>query len=773
MNARMKRELLLVDDDRRYRESVIRGLQSEEFVVHEASSVPEGIASLKENPRINVIVLGLDFPQGEGSQFLEEIKDHASTYRVIILTAHEELLSAVMAKKLEVFSYLTKTSIVSAESIRFAIEQAFRDLERAQLHKKLDRLLQIQESINSNLPLTEILNQICEAVLELSGADTCHIRLFDAKTGDFVLVAFKGPLKGSFENGRNILSKRVRYGQGYSGIAAERKAPIVLDDLQREPFLAELKATAKQNLPPSSALGEYLHHLRSAYVVPISTGVFGDEVDAVLNVTSNHTAFFSIDERRELVEEFVSQATLAIAKEWQRTRSLELRRDYFEISQILAEISDQARDFESLDRIFRHVMMGISRIINPELISIFLYDKKSNRLTTIAQQGADNEVGEFEVYHPGQSLTGHVFATGETVRIHTPLEPSALSDPSFDSTVIPSRQVHHYLAVPMKIEGAVVGVIRLINKKSAYYESSTAATDRGSLLRRGFSEDEETVLGLIVSHLGIVIQNNELIARLGTKVSELQTLNAAFKEEREKRLRAERDAVWKEVAFKAAHKLGNPVFAIETGLQGIRRRIKKKPDEALAVADEMGESVEKAKAIIEQFKSLTRAQEISPRPVDLIPLLESAAHVASENGVEVKISTPGRHPRALADPVRMAECFDELFANALHWFDKKEKKISIVVDGAKKKDLPATLIDSRRYLRIRFEDNGSGVPLEKKIEIFSPFFTTRTHGTGLGLSLVQRVIEGHNGAMRENGTHGEGAVFEIFIPLATKKDKEA
>lgn len=96
-----------------------------------------------------------------------------------------------------------------------------------------------------------------------------------------------------------------------------------------------------------------------------------------------------------------------------------------------------------------------------------------------------------------------------------------------------------------------------------------------------------------------------------------------------------------------------------------------------------------------------------------------------------------------------------------------------MVDVAKKKDLPPSLADSRRYVRIRFEDNGSGVLLEKKVEIFSPFFTTRTHGTGLGLSLVQRVIEGHNGAMRENGTQGDGAIFEIFIPQATKKDKEA
>ena len=54
-------------------------------------------------------------------------------------------------------------------------------------------------------------------------------------------------------------------------------------------------------------------------------------------------------------------------------------------------------------------------------------------------------------------------------------------------------------------------------------------------------------------------------------------------------------------------------------------------------------------------------------------------------------------------------------------------------------------------------------------QIFAPFFTTYPHGTGLGLSLVQRVIEGHDGVIREIGKPNEGAVFEIFLPQADSK----
>lgn len=251
----------------------------------------------------------------------------------------------------------------------------------------------------------------------------------------------------------------------------------------------------------------------------------------------------------------------------------------------------------------------------------------------------------------------------------------------------------------------------------------------------------------------------------------LQATNIELKEEKEKRAKAERDAVWKEVAFKAAHKLGNPVFALETDLQGLKRRIHENPEAALAVAREMGISIEKAKVIIGQFKSLIRAQESSPRDVDVIPLLDSSARVARERGVSVKIDGLAQ-ATAFVDPARITECFDELFANSLRWLDKKQKEIAITVAALDPEDMPTALDNSCRYIRIGFADNGRGVPLEEKDKIFAPFYTTDSHGTGLGLSMVQRVVEGAGGLIRENGTNGEGVHFEIFLPQPNKGVKE-
>ncbi len=244
---------------------------------------------------------------------------------------------------------------------------------------------------------------------------------------------------------------------------------------------------------------------------------------------------------------------------------------------------------------------------------------------------------------------------------------------------------------------------------------------------------------------------------------------AALEDEKSKRVRAERDAIWKDISFTAAHKLGNPIFAIETNLDPLTKRIEeKRSEEATYVVGRIRKSVEKAKAIVAQFTSLASAQEVRPVPTRLLPLLEEACCVAAEKEVTCGVDCP-TDLQILGDPERLGECFDELVNNAVHWFDKPERKIEIKVMRSSF-DLSREQLDpSVKYATIHFRDNGVGVPRENKARIFDAFFSTYEHGTGLGLALVRRIIEGHEGAVAERGVAGEGADFEILLPLADQR----
>ena len=244
---------------------------------------------------------------------------------------------------------------------------------------------------------------------------------------------------------------------------------------------------------------------------------------------------------------------------------------------------------------------------------------------------------------------------------------------------------------------------------------------------------------------------------------------AALDDEKNKRVRAERDAVWKDISFSAAHKMGNPIFAIETNLDPLVLRTESgRVAEAIEVIRSIRNSVEKAKAIIDQFKSLTVAQQIKPVPTRLLPLLDEACSVATAKGVTCSVECP-QELQVLGDPERLSECFDELVNNAMHWFNKRERSIFIAVSQPSSKALGEELDSAASYALIHFRDNGQGVLLENKTKIFDAFFSTYHHGTGLGLALVRRIIEGHGGSVRECGIPGDGADFEIYLPLADRR----
>jgi signal transduction histidine kinase len=250
-------------------------------------------------------------------------------------------------------------------------------------------------------------------------------------------------------------------------------------------------------------------------------------------------------------------------------------------------------------------------------------------------------------------------------------------------------------------------------------------------------------------------------------------LTKQLEEEKNARIRAERDAVWKDISFSAAHKIGNPIFAIETNLDPLARRIReKRTDEALVVVGNIRSSIEKAKASVEQFKSLARAQEIKITATLLRPILEDSCRTAIGQGVECAIECPS-DLAVSGDPDRLAECFDELVINAMKWFDKPQKKIEIFVAPAPPEFVPEFLDRSKGYLFVSVKDNGRGIPVAEKNRIFDAFVTNDEHGTGLGLALVRRILEGHGGGIIEMGEPGKGADFELYLPAVTGGKKHS
>ena len=82
------------------------------------------------------------------------------------------------------------------------------------------------------------------------------------------------------------------------------------------------------------------------------------------------------------------------------------------------------------------------------------------------------------------------------------------------------------------------------------------------------------------------------------------------------------------------------------------------------------------------------------------------------------------------------------------------------------------LYASHKSIITEIHDQGEGMPAEVKAQLFTPFFTTKPKGVGLGLSISERIIEGHRGAIRITSQQGAGTMVRIELPLTGKRADE-
>ena len=107
------------------------------------------------------------------------------------------------------------------------------------------------------------------------------------------------------------------------------------------------------------------------------------------------------------------------------------------------------------------------------------------------------------------------------------------------------------------------------------------------------------------------------------------------------------------------------------------------------------------------------------------------------------------------DPDQMEEVFLNLFLNAFEAIDKDGKVF-----------VRSSCDQMKKEVKIFVRDTGRGISKKDITKIFNPFYTTKKEGTGLGLSVSQRIIMNHGGTIWVDSRRGGGAIFTIILPLA-------
>jgi len=163
--------------------------------------------------------------------------------------------------------------------------------------------------------------------------------------------------------------------------------------------------------------------------------------------------------------------------------------------------------------------------------------------------------------------------------------------------------------------------------------------------------------------------------------------------------------------------------------------------------------------VVTNFLNFAKPTQLTLGRVDMASLAEHAADEirADARARSGSVSVGGEFGAVEGDEVLLRQALSNLCRNALEACSAVGISPHITVEG--------TVDAAQRQQRIAVTDNGPGVDEVNAASIFRPFFTTKAHGTGLGLALVQKVIVTHNGRIAVEPRPGAGARFSITLPL--------
>ena len=238
---------------------------------------------------------------------------------------------------------------------------------------------------------------------------------------------------------------------------------------------------------------------------------------------------------------------------------------------------------------------------------------------------------------------------------------------------------------------------------------------------------------------------------------ELETLNKNFnkmidqlKHQQDKLLIAERHEAWESVARKLAHEIKNPLTPIQLTID----RLKNKYSEMLISSDKDNfnnylktiiKQIKQIENLVNEFSDFARMPKPTFKQNDLINIIKDNINLLREIDLNVNINFNYKQNKILfnCDSEQISRVIFNLIKNSIESIHERQAKNA---DFAKK--ISIVIISKSDYIEIIITDNGTGFSESNLKNILKPYYTTKSKGSGLGLSIVNKIINDHNGEIK-------------------------
>jgi len=246
-----------------------------------------------------------------------------------------------------------------------------------------------------------------------------------------------------------------------------------------------------------------------------------------------------------------------------------------------------------------------------------------------------------------------------------------------------------------------------------------------------------------------------LIRSFNSMVQDLEKTRAAL-------VKNEKIFIWQNMAQQLAHEIKNPLTPIKLSAERVLRRWRNNQEQIGEILESsmmaIIQETEGLSSLLNEFRTLSKPNELSNSTTNLQEPVEEVINSYSSSYPDVKfnIEYVQSDTQVKIDKHRLSQILTNLVVNAIDSMNGTGI-IEIRTDIVKKREVC--------YCRISIKDSGKGISVEENQLIFTPYFTTKKSGTGLGLPIVERIVNDHDGVIWFDSAPGMGTTFFIDLPV--------
>ncbi|MDA8896411.1 ATP-binding protein, partial [Bacteroidia bacterium] len=390
---------------------------------------------------------------------------------------------------------------------------------------------------------------------------------------------------------------------------------------------------------------------------------------------------------------------------------------------------DGKLQFSSNSKIFDQGLIG--RLMKPEVYRELKFDKKSGVVNN-EKLGSLNYIASYlSIFDNDLNLKGYI------------------NLPYFTNEQDLIREISNYSATLINLFILIFALAAIL----AYLIGQQIIKPLDTIRK------ELSLVKLGKEYTPLKYKNND---EIGLLISEYNKMLTELEYSSNKLAESERQGAWREMAKQVAHEIKNPLTPMKLSLQHLQLAIQRKDenlDEKVTRTSQLLiDQIESLSKMAEEFSSFAKMPEAKNARVDVGEELNKACDLFSrKEGISIKKSIPEKTLTAHIDSQQMGRVFNNIIKNAIQSIPKDQEGL-----------IEASIKSEGSTIFITFKDNGKGIPPELYSKIFSPNFSTKNSGMGLGLAISKKIIEQFNGSIRFESEKDHGTIFFIELPLNTK-----